>query len=180
MLLALKQASYIDISKSFREFKLRFRRKYGSAYPEEEEFSNPSLFAHQAYDATWAVTKAIKKSQGRTTYEELLKTNMFSTNFKGLSGEINFKMGTLSNEKTFQIINVVGESNHEIALWSLNSGFLGGKLGPLYWPGGTQTVPKGWNSTSFLGDGENVLRIVIAAKDCFQSVREGDLRSHSK
>lgn len=33
-----------DTSKSFRKFKVKFRHKYGVAYPEEEEFSNPSFF----------------------------------------------------------------------------------------------------------------------------------------
>ena len=61
---------------------------------------------------------------------------------------------------TFEIINVVSKSYIEIALWSQANGSLGniveyyetkaktttgfvGMIGPIYWSGGLQTIPKG-------------------------------------
>lgn len=42
------RTSFIDSSKSFRRFKTRFRKHYGTRYAEEEEFSNPSIYALRA------------------------------------------------------------------------------------------------------------------------------------
>lgn len=153
--------NYIDTSEPFKQFKPKFRHKYMSQYPADEEFANPSFFALQAYDATWAVAKAIEKSQ------KLSSDNIFS-HFEGLSGDMTLENGTVRKMETYSIINVVGKSYREIAVWSLNSGFSVKKLEPIYWPGGTETVPKGWNSTAFLGDKGKVLRIGVPARDAFK------------
>jgi hypothetical protein len=64
------QTSFESSSETFKRFKIKFQKKYGSQYPEEEN-ANPSIFALRAYDATWAVAEAIKKSQGRVTSKKL-------------------------------------------------------------------------------------------------------------
>lgn len=159
------KADYTENKQSFREFKLKFRHKYSSEYPREEELSNPSYFALQAYDATWAVAKAIEKSQANINSKELFLENMLSASFEGLSANISIKKG--SSAKTFKIINVVGRSYREIATWSLNSGFSVEQLGPIYWPGDTQCVPKGWNYTVLLGNKEKVLKVGVPARGAF-------------
>ncbi|XVE70082.1 hypothetical protein DITRI_Ditri10aG0043300 [Diplodiscus trichospermus] len=156
------RTNFIDSSNSFRQFKAKFRKNYGTRYTEEEEYSNPSIFALQAYDATWTIARAMEKSQENATSKELFQ-QIISSNIEGLSGKIRFENDTLLQHGTFQIINVVGKSYREIAVWSPEFGFTEKsdkhegenlkfgddsmkELGPIYWPGGLQTVPKGWTS----------------------------------
>ncbi|XAR61892.1 hypothetical protein NMG60_11016437 [Bertholletia excelsa] len=148
----------IDTTKSYKNFKLKFRRKYRIKYPEDEEYPNPSVFALRAYDATWAIAKALERS---TSSIELLKA-ILGTDFTGLSGNISFKNGELSPSPTFEIINVVGRSYRVITLWSAESGF-SGELGFVYWSGGLQTVPKGWS----LGSEDRPLKIGVPARGAF-------------
>lgn len=145
----------LSSTEAFKQFKTKFRNKYGSEYPEEEN-ANPSIFALRAYDATWAIAHTINKL-GSVTSEKLLESN-----FDALSGKISFKNGTLSQLPIFRIINVVGKSYREIGFWSPKLGFSenfiehdsmevnivnsSGILGPMFWPGGSLTVPKGWAS----------------------------------
>ncbi|KAG7941464.1 hypothetical protein I3843_16G044700 [Carya illinoinensis] len=172
------KTSFFSSSETFKHFKTKFRKKFGSEYPEEEN-ANPSIFALRAYDATWALAQAINKIPGRVTPKKLSHQIMLS-NFEGLSGKINFKKGTLSQVPVFRIINVVGKSYKEIAFWSPEFSFLenftqydslkvtignssAGFLGPIFWPGGLQTVPKGWTCS---GD-EKALKIGVPAKGAF-------------
>ncbi|KAJ4841542.1 hypothetical protein Tsubulata_001750, partial [Turnera subulata] len=151
-------------SKSFKQFKTRFRRYYESRYPAEEEYSNPSIFALRAYDATLAIAQALERSQGNITSKELAK-GVLSSNFEGLSGKV---------------INVVAESYREMALWSPKFGFfkihkkdIGAdvgtgnsslqEFGPIFWPGGQQSVPKGWE----ISYAEKYLRIGVPATGAF-------------
>ncbi|XVE70081.1 hypothetical protein DITRI_Ditri10aG0043200 [Diplodiscus trichospermus] len=173
------RTNFIDSSKSFRQFKTKFRKNYGTRYTEEEEYSNPSIFALQAYDATWTIARAMEKSQKNATSKELFQ-QIISSNFEGLSGRIRFVNDTLLQRGTFQIINVVGKSYREIAVWSPEFGFteksdkhegenleFGNnsmkELGPIYWPGGLQTVPKGWT----YGEENKPLKIGVPARGAF-------------
>ncbi|MBA0866832.1 hypothetical protein Goshw_024833 [Gossypium schwendimanii] len=113
-------------------------------YAEEEEYSNPSIYALRAYDAAWTIAEAMDKSPANATSKELFK-QMLSSNFEGLSGRIRFRNTTLLKHlPTFQVINVVG---------------------PIYWPGGLQTVPKGW--TSFEFDEDKPLKIGVPDRGAF-------------
>nr|KJB58505.1 hypothetical protein B456_009G212500 [Gossypium raimondii] len=137
---------FIDSSKSFRR------------YAEEEEFSNPSIYALRAYDAAWTIAEAMDKSPANATSKELFK-QMLSSNFEGLSGRIRFRNTTLLKHlPTFQVINVVGE-NTTFGNMTMK------ELGPIYWPGGLQTVPKGW--TSFEFDEDKPLKIGVPARGAF-------------
>ncbi|KAL5558846.1 hypothetical protein UlMin_035057 [Ulmus minor] len=169
------KTTFEDSRKAFGHFRNRFRRFYGSKYPEEEEHSSPSIFALRAYDAICAISQALRNLQENFTPKDLSET-LLSINFRGLSGKIRFKNGTLSQSPTFQIINVVGKSYREVAFWSAANGFsenlvehnngsIGALTGPIYWPGGQQTVPEGW----ILSDEENQLRIGVPAKAAFNN-----------
>ncbi|OMO74758.1 Ionotropic glutamate receptor [Corchorus olitorius] len=174
------RTNFVESSESFRHFKTKFRRILGKRYPDEEEFSNPSIFALRAYDAAWTIAQAMEDSQANATSKELFK-QIVSTNFQGLSGKIRFKNLTfLQQPATFQIINVVGKSYREIATWSPEFGFIENsdrhdqpntgfdhkvikELGPIYWPGGVSSVPRGWTS----GDEEKPLKIGVPARGAF-------------
>ncbi|KAK3029450.1 hypothetical protein RJ639_037735, partial [Escallonia herrerae] len=158
------RTSFVDNSDSFRKFKLGFRKKYSSKYPEEEEHSNPSIYALRTYDAVSATARAIKDSQGNVIHSKSVLEHLLASNFKGLSGEISFKGSKLAQLPTFQIINVIGKSYNEIALWSPKFGNgLVGEVGAVIWPGGGQTVPKGWS----LGATKKALRIAVPARGAF-------------
>ncbi|KAG4147183.1 hypothetical protein ERO13_D05G206150v2 [Gossypium hirsutum] len=152
------RTSFIDSSKSFRRFKTKFRKHYGTRYAEEEEYSNPSIYALRAYDAAWTIAEAMDKSPANATSKELFK-QMLSSNFEGLSGRIRFRNTTLLKHlPTFQVINVVGE-NTTFGNMTMK------ELGPIHRPGGLQTVPKGW--TSFEFDEDKPLKIGVPARGAF-------------
>lgn len=167
------KTNFDDTNKSFRDFKLKFRRKYALVYPEEEKL-NPSVFALRTYDATQALARAMQDLQDKFSSKELLE-NILSSNFQGLSGKISFNnQSKQSNEETFQIINVVGKSYRELGIWSPELGLSGNfvkhingsteEWGAVYWPGGLLTVPKGW---SYIYE-ERQLKIAVPAMGAFR------------
>ncbi|KAL2504233.1 Glutamate receptor 2.7 [Abeliophyllum distichum] len=147
--------NYEEKSKSFQDFSFSFRRKFRSAYPEEEH-PCPSRYALRAYDATWAIAEAMQNSIGKMNSSELIN-HISSSDFEGLSGKISFKNGKLLRKPTFHIISVTGYT--EIALLSPELSFsmdlrdqerngtrintnMSKELDSVHWPGGVQTVPK--------------------------------------
>ncbi|KAK8678543.1 hypothetical protein V6N13_144040 [Hibiscus sabdariffa] len=103
--------NFLDSTESFRRFKTKFRKRYGTRYAVEEEYSSPSIYTLRDYDTAWTITQA------NATSKELLK-QLLSSNFEGLSGRIRFRDKTLLQHRTFQTINVVGKSYREVAIWS--------------------------------------------------------------
>ncbi|KAL5558844.1 hypothetical protein UlMin_035055 [Ulmus minor] len=171
------KTSFVDSSKAYKRFKTKFRRLYRLQYPKEEENSSPSIFALRAYDSIIVISQALKKLHGDFTTSQVSKKVLY-TSFRGLSGLIRFKNGMLSPSPTFQIINVVGKSYIEVAFWSRAHGFSKNLIkhggikenlnkssikGPIYWPGGLQRNPKGWNLSSV----EKPLRVGIPAMGAF-------------
>ncbi|KAK6939608.1 Ionotropic glutamate receptor [Dillenia turbinata] len=163
---------FVDNNRAFREFKLKFRKMYESAYPEEAEYAEPSFFAVRAYDATFLVAKQINNSRERSVK---LKELILSGDYEGLSGKIEFKNGELSETPKFSIVNIVGKRYRELALWTPEGGFLNNymnyedeRLCSVFWPGGLVTVPRGWTS-AVLEDNqeEKPLRIGVPATGAF-------------
>ncbi|KAJ6400047.1 hypothetical protein OIU84_015658 [Salix udensis] len=151
------RTEFARTGKRFKRFRSRFRSKYRSEYPEEEEYCNPSIFALRAYDATWAIAQTMKNSSGKSSSKDLSK-GISSRIFRGVSGVMRFKNNVLWQLPSFQIINVVGNSYREMAVWSpesgssknperhngVNSSSSFEEWGPVYWPGGKGSVPRGW------------------------------------
>nr|KYP40593.1 Glutamate receptor 2.5 [Cajanus cajan] len=145
---------FTETSEAFRRFKFKFRRRFALEFPEEENI-NPSFFAFQSYNATWAIAHAARESQGKFKFNlEQLFRNHLSNNSK------------LQQSHAFNIINVIGKSYRELALWSPALGFSknlvsqqlteimktnitsNSVLSTVYWPGGLQFVPKGWTRST--------------------------------
>ncbi|KAJ0087088.1 hypothetical protein Patl1_08941 [Pistacia atlantica] len=89
------------------------------------------------------------------------------------SSDINNMQGVLGFRTKF-----IDSSNYrEIAFWSPSFGLSGIssgnnsviELGPIYWPGRMQTIPKGWNS----GEEDKPLRIGVPAKGAFNQFVSG-------
>ncbi|KAJ6400049.1 hypothetical protein OIU84_015660 [Salix udensis] len=151
------RTEFARTGKRFKRFRSRFRSKYRSEYPEEKEYCNPSIFALRAYDATWAIAQTMKNSTGKSSSKDLSK-GISSRIFRGVSGVMMFKNNVLWQLPSFQIINVVGNSYREMAVWSPKSGFSKNperhngvnssssfeEWGSVYWPGGKGSVPRGW------------------------------------
>ncbi|XP_071694039.1 glutamate receptor 2.9-like [Rutidosis leptorrhynchoides] len=143
------KTNFVDTSERFTKFKLQFRKDFRIRYPNEEEYSNPSIYALRAYDATSVTVKAIQASKGSSSSINLLQ-NITNNKFDGVSGDVSFKDGKLAQFPTFRIINVIGRSYKDIEFWSPKFGFSNGKIGSgeenlnmIVWPGGTQEVPTG-------------------------------------
>ncbi|KAJ6400050.1 hypothetical protein OIU84_015661 [Salix udensis] len=151
------RTEFARTGKPFKRFRSRFRSKYRSEYPEEKEYCNPSIFALRAYDATWAIAQTMKNSTGKSSSKDLSK-GISSRIFRGVSGVMRFKNNVLWQLPSFQIINVVGNNYREMAVWSPESGSSKNperhngvnssrsfeEWGPVYWPGGKDSVPCGW------------------------------------
>ncbi|KAJ6320901.1 hypothetical protein OIU78_016152 [Salix suchowensis] len=171
------RTEFARTSEPFKRFRSRFRSKYRSEYPEEEEYCNPSIFALRAYDATWAVARTMKSSTGKSSSKDLSK-GISSRIFRGVSGVMRFKNNTLWQLPWFQIINVVGNSYREMAVWSPESGFSKNPerhngesssssfegWGPVYWPGGKGSVPRGW----VISEKDKPLKIGIPSMGAFR------------
>lgn len=159
---ALGIKSYFsEASTAFKDFKHHFRKMFRAEYPEEDS-SDFGIHALRAYDSIITLTTAINKlSITNITSEELVKT-ISSTNFTGLSGNISFERGELSQSSMFRIVNVVGKRYTDLAFWSSEFGFadsliseesvdknMSGSMELLAdsvnWPGHLKRVPKGWS-----------------------------------
>ncbi|GAB2221248.1 hypothetical protein Drorol1_Dr00012421 [Drosera rotundifolia] len=163
-----------EASPSITKFRIKFGQSYSLQYPQERNII--SIFALRAYDATWAIAKAV--GGGDSSSKSLLQ-NILVSNFSGLSGNISFRDGELAQSSTFEIINVFGKSYNCVAFWSQDTGFTkelpgqdyaAGKtrnetinLGPIIWPGGEVAVPKGWEFLPMVP-----LRIGVPASGAFR------------
>ncbi|KAA8523958.1 hypothetical protein F0562_010611 [Nyssa sinensis] len=141
-----------EIRPHFQDFHTRFRRKFSTEHPEEENHE-PGIFALEAYDATWVVALAME--EGNRNGQHLLD-KILSSEFNGLSGKVQFTERKLARTHIFQIINVIGKNYRELGYWSEELGFSetidGGavynasmeNLEQVFWPGAPWTTPRGW------------------------------------
>lgn len=119
--------AYIDdTKKSSKIFDTKFKKRYNLEYPKEEEPAKASIFAIRAYDAAWAITRAMKTlGENLLTSDKLLK-EIIESNFEGLSGTVRFKNGRMlvSQSPEFEIIQVMDQSYKEVAFWTPKLGFV--------------------------------------------------------
>ncbi|WCJ27138.1 Glutamate receptor family protein [Euphorbia peplus] len=144
---------YSEKSTDYKSFYSQFRRNFGSKYPEEDN-SEPGFYALRAYDSVSIISKAFQRMLTSGSDSESLLNHMLSSKFSGLSGEIHFQAGKLSNSPKLRIVNVVGKKYKEIEFWLPESGFKNsngtmGLEGPVNWPGDLKGVPKGWKMPSY-------------------------------
>ncbi|XP_056693887.1 glutamate receptor 2.7 isoform X2 [Spinacia oleracea] len=170
------KTNILDISKSYKDFEVKFKQRYIAKFPYDHGNPNPTLFALRAYDIIHAISKG-KNAATKSNSKELF-LNLLLSNFEGLSGNVRFRNGELGKLPNFQIINVVGKSYRVLAFWSSEFGFskklpsqndhvMLVELGPIYWPGGEQEVPTGWNITA---TNAKPLRIGVPASGAFHLV----------
>ncbi|KAK9936524.1 hypothetical protein M0R45_013360 [Rubus argutus] len=133
----------------------RFRKVFQAKYPEGDD-SEPGIYALRAYDLTRVVTQAIRRTSNSTTNLQVL-LNTVLTNYKGLSGKMQFKGGEVLYSPIFQIVNIVeGIRYKELNFWRPEVGFTeslakrasknrSDDVGTVIWPGNlSYRAPKGW------------------------------------
>ncbi|WOG91775.1 hypothetical protein DCAR_0311026 [Daucus carota subsp. sativus] len=184
--LGVKGFSAFYVQKRYKDFSMRFKAKFRSEHP-TQKYMQPGTFALNAYDALYTAVLAIEGKQNpkslahnlinHTSVDgEKLLARILQSKFMGLSGEVNFKGGTLAPSKIFQIVNVIGKSYLRLGYWSEGLGFSmninnGTKysksmkiLGQVNWPGRSSTTPKGWA----IATSSNRLRIGVPGRNTFK------------
>ncbi|KAB5560668.1 hypothetical protein DKX38_005625 [Salix brachista] len=181
---ALGIQTYYSSSSSYQSFEAQFRKIFRAEYQDEDNFL-PGIQALRAYDSIGMVTQAIEKFGSDSISPKMLLNSVLGSDFTGLTGEIHFKDGMLSDAPTLRIVNVVGKKYKELDFWSPNLGFSktlhaeDGKercsnssvcniteclSGPVIWPGDlNDRDPKGWA----LPTNARPLRIVVPKRTSF-------------
>ncbi|TYI59407.1 hypothetical protein E1A91_D10G034300v1 [Gossypium mustelinum] len=160
---------YTENSSEYESFYGQFKQVFRKKYEDEDNFE-PGIYALKAYDAIQIITEAMEGMINTNISSKQLSEKILSSNFTGLSGEIQFERGMLSQNPTLRIVNVVGKKYKELDFWlpsfgfsrslgneetehdgigfSKNIGYVGNKsadfTGTVIWPDGSKLVPKGW------------------------------------
>ncbi|KAF3446142.1 hypothetical protein FNV43_RR11321 [Rhamnella rubrinervis] len=197
---------HVPRTKELRNFRVRWKREFQRHNP---SIVDPQLniMGLWAYDAVFALATAAEKVKVGTSYKTFdfqnIKDNpvnsmdlesfgvsrngpnlceaLESTRFKGIAGVFDLVDGELKST-TFQIVNVIGESEKGIAFWTPQHGLtrtlMGltnktkyssstsankSNLGPIIWPGDSTIIPKGWDIPTT----EKRLRIGVPLKNGF-------------
>ncbi|KAK1393344.1 Glutamate receptor [Heracleum sosnowskyi] len=183
--LGVKAFSPFRSQKHYKDFSKRFKTKFRSKYP-NTKYMEPGNHALNAYDAVYTTVLAIEGKPNPKSLTHMLNnstavsgqnllTRILRSKFMGLSGEVNFKGGTLAPSSIFQIVNVIGKSYLQLGYWSDGLGFsmkidnaTHSKsmkiLGQVNWPGRASTVPRGWA----VATSANRLRIGVPGHNTFK------------
>ncbi|RVW88457.1 Glutamate receptor 2.7 [Vitis vinifera] len=172
---------YSKSNRPFLEFSAQFQKNFKSENPEENN-TQPGIHALRADDSIAVIARALERlASDDTNTPKMMLKNILARNFSGLSGNIIFEGGDLSNSNSllFRIINVVRTGYKELDFWTQdldnpfrregrdkNSSRNTTKVldGPVIWPGYLiKRVPKGWEMPT----DAKPLKIGIPAKTSF-------------
>ncbi|KAE9613558.1 hypothetical protein Lal_00016054 [Lupinus albus] len=171
---------YHENNSEYQYFEALFRRTFRDKYPEEDN-RNPGFYALQAYDSIKVTAQAVDRmAKGVSSAKNILLSEILSTNYLGLSGEIQFEGMQLLPNPTLRIVNVYGTSYRELDFWTLEQGFTTSLSteqgsnntymntkslsGVVIWPGKlVLRVPKGWN----LPTKQNPMKIAVPGRTTF-------------
>ncbi|MBA0569618.1 hypothetical protein Golob_003337 [Gossypium lobatum] len=151
---------YTENSSEYESFYGQFKQVFRKKYEDEDNFE-PGIYALKAYDAIQIITKAMEGMINTNISSKQLSEKILLSNFTGLSGEIQFERGMLSQNPTLRIVNVVGKKYKELDFWLPSFGFsrslvneetehdgntAQGLYGQVSWPADLNQVrnPKGW------------------------------------
>ncbi|XP_059626903.1 glutamate receptor 2.2-like [Cornus florida] len=138
---ALGFKSYIPPLSKLHNFTIRWRRKMRMENP-NMEMMELNVFGIWAYDAIWALARAVEKvadkiSQtkeqsaalnmtdlaniGASQSGSIILNELLQIKFRGLSGEFQFMYGKLIS-RAFEIVNVLGKRERRVGFWTLTDG----------------------------------------------------------
>ncbi|KAG0479619.1 hypothetical protein HPP92_010477 [Vanilla planifolia] len=158
---------FVNTTNKLRDFSQRWQKIFHKENP-NALVTQPTVFGLWAYDTVWSLALAVEKvkmynftfevpdihnisseidSIGISSSGIKLLRSIQNTEFDGMVGKFHLINGQLDS-RDFEILNVVGNGNKRIGLWTPHviSGWknLTGRLDTIIWPGGTKLVPKGW------------------------------------
>ncbi|KAI7984630.1 Glutamate receptor 1.3 [Camellia lanceoleosa] len=153
--------SYIPVSSELHNFTVRWRREFHIQNP-SFEVAELNAFGIWAYDATWALARAVEKVKKsspstRDCHQRGMGPNLMDlpnigasqSGFAGLSGEFQLLNGRLIS-KAFEVVNVIDRDERRVGFWTPTDGIKkqmypsNNGLEAILWPGGSTTTPKGW------------------------------------
>jgi glutamate receptor, ionotropic, plant len=134
---------YFPPSAKVKSFTAQFKRRFQQDNP-GTEVEDPTIYQLWAYDAVWAMAKAVEtakvtdpsfvipSSNGTTTDLSTLGVSqtgvkllnaLFDTTFGGLAGNFRLVDGQLQL-LAFEIVNVVGKGPRSVGFWTLDKGII--------------------------------------------------------
>ncbi|OIW10141.1 hypothetical protein TanjilG_27892 [Lupinus angustifolius] len=182
---------YSGNSGEYQYFEAQFRRIFRDKYPEEDN-RNPGFYALQAYDSIKITARALDRmANGNSSGKNILLSEILSTNYLGLSGEIQFEGMQLLQNHTLRIVNVDGKPYRELDFWTLEQGFTTSLSmvqrgndasrnteslsGLVIWPGKLELrVPKGWNMPTK----QNPMKIAVPGRTSFSKFVKVEYGEH--
>ncbi|KAL7172902.1 hypothetical protein ACSBR2_032383 [Camellia fascicularis] len=186
--------SYIPVSSELHNFTVRWRREFhiqNSSF----EVAELNAFGIWAYDATWALARAVEKVKksspstrdshqrgmgpnlmdlpniGASQSGSMLLKEILQGRFAGLSGEFQLLNGRLIS-KAFEVVNVIDRDERRVGFWTPTDGIKkqmypsNNGLEAILWPGGSTTTPKGW----LVRKSEKKLRIGVPPKSRYKEL----------
>ncbi|CAN7018333.1 unnamed protein product [Brassica oleracea var. botrytis] len=120
--------SHVPQSKEREDFSLRWKRKFEKENPAGDG-TKPNVFALWAFDSLSALALAVEKINTKTymkTYGPHLIEAPSDIEFKGLVGEFKLINRQLESS-TFEIINVIGDEERIIGIWTPSNGLVNEK-----------------------------------------------------
>lgn len=132
---------YVPKSYMFSKFTTRFKARFQKDYPGIDVIE-PNIFQLRAYDAAWALAKAVEMANvttpaftmpqganGPTVLDRLgvsqtgkrLLDAISNTTFNGLAGNFSLVEGQLQLS-AYEIVNVIGKDPRNVGFWTLNGG----------------------------------------------------------
>lgn len=159
---ALGFKSYVPKSHKLQNFTFRWKREFQLKESNMEAARELSAFGIRAYDAVWALAKAIESShqtEGRSANrlnltairgssnisDSFVLNEVLHSKFEGLSGQFELLNGRLVS-KTYEVVNVIGPGEHRVGFWTipfnLSNSFTQKNLDSIIWPGPSLTTPK--------------------------------------
>ncbi|KGN63242.2 hypothetical protein Csa_022449 [Cucumis sativus] len=139
--------THVPKTKRLEGFKLEWRKRFRRYYPTIEDIPDLNVFGLWAYDAAWALAKAVEKagahnlkykpatnisamemnssnylySLGVNENGVKLRDALSKVSFKGLAGMFNLIDGELESS-VFEIVNLVDNGRRNVGFWSAESG----------------------------------------------------------
>ncbi|KAH9313521.1 hypothetical protein KI387_022148, partial [Taxus chinensis] len=177
---ALATRTYIPSSSHFAN---RWRDKFTAEFPHEGiKPAKMNIYAFYAYDAVSIIARAVHKLNSTGTRfsfspSPLSQVKVFQqgarllqllseTDYVGISGRLRAREGELG-DCGYQILNVIGGRGESesgkgyrvVGFWK--DGLQGIRNTPVRWPGGSESVPRGWATPE-------ALKIAVPVKHGFE------------
>ncbi|KAK1323526.1 Glutamate receptor 2.9 [Acorus calamus] len=156
---------HVPDSKSLSAFESKWKTSFRNrSCSDNVDAVDPSLFAIWAYDAVWALAKAVERvgvsdqqppptnassisldKLGSSLIGPKLLQSILNTTFDGVFGKFRLVDGQLETAR-FEFRNVLGSNNVTTIGFLTRENKFKNTSSEVVWPGGSKRVPKGWEA----------------------------------